>query len=98
MDAAARDLAVQICDCAAPYHAWRLSACSCERACGAAISPVANGAVAGHERPKGHVRVESVRLPTADISRRGPLGRIRAKSGLTHCSKKCFLFDQLVGA
>ena len=26
----------------------------------------------GHERPKGDVRVESVRLPTADIGRRGP--------------------------
>src|SRR6266480_4014467 len=26
----------------------------------------------GHERPKGDVRVESVRLPTADIDRRGP--------------------------
>jgi hypothetical protein len=25
-----------------------------------------------HERPKGDVRVESVRLPTADIDRRGP--------------------------
>jgi hypothetical protein len=27
---------------------------------------------AGHERPKGDVRVESARLPTADIGRRGP--------------------------
>jgi hypothetical protein len=26
----------------------------------------------GHEQPKGDVRVESVRLPTADIGRRGP--------------------------
>jgi hypothetical protein len=26
----------------------------------------------GHERPKSDVRVESVRLPTADIGRRGP--------------------------
>jgi len=26
----------------------------------------------GHERPKGDVRVESARLPTADIGRRGP--------------------------
>jgi hypothetical protein len=26
----------------------------------------------GHERPKGDVRAESVRLPTADIDRRGP--------------------------
>jgi hypothetical protein len=33
----------------------------------------------GHERPKGDVRIESVRLPTADIGRR-PVGRIRAKS------------------
>jgi hypothetical protein len=26
----------------------------------------------GHERPKGDVRIESVRLPTADIGWRGP--------------------------
>ena len=26
----------------------------------------------GHERPKGDVRLESVRLPSADIGRRGP--------------------------
>ena len=28
--------------------------------------------IQGHERPKGDVPVESVRLPTADIGRRGP--------------------------
>jgi hypothetical protein len=29
-------------------------------------------AISGHERPKSDVRVESVRLTTADICRRGP--------------------------
>ena len=37
--------------------------------CGISIGPMT---AVGHERPKGDVRVESVRLPTADIGRRGP--------------------------
>jgi hypothetical protein len=34
-----------------------------------------------HERPKGDDRVESVRLPTEDIGRAPPAGRIRANCG-----------------
>jgi hypothetical protein len=35
------------------------------------VYPVRTVSASGHERPKGDVCVESVRLPTADIGRRG---------------------------
>jgi hypothetical protein len=51
----------------------------------------------GHERPKGDVRVESVRLPTADIGRRGPQVAFVPEPAVSNRSKAPSLFDHLVG-